>query len=782
MKGKRHTDRGAVPNYGRCGDLETFLSRWRGRGAVRAWDGVFGNGRGNPIVSLRSYVVADWTQGMRATIRVLHSFHSGSMTRRVLSSIIVAALASFASAAQAQSDSTTRARPDSSRASDRDSTRAHPLSGMRVVGRVDDLRGVASTASQGHVGWADLRLRPLLREGELLETVPGVIVTQHSGDGKANQLFVRGFNLDHGTDFQTRLEGMPLNMASHAHGQGYTDLNIIIPEFVDHVDYRLGNYHASIGDFGSAGGAEFRLKDRLDRPFASVGNGAYGFQRIAAGQSVAAGSGSLLLGGELRRYNGPWHVDERLRKYSGIARYTTQHGTSRFSLLGLAYHNTWDASDQIPLRAVADGALDRFAQVDSTLGGTSSRYSLSAEWNRLGSTSIQSLQLFGIRSALDLYSNFTYFLEDEAGGDQFNQREQRTIVGANASHKQQVMALGAEHTVTLGLQHRTDMIDGVGLFRTRARMRTGTIRQDDVVEGSSGVYLEAESRWHPRFRSVVGLRGDVLTFDVMSGLAANSGRRSSGMVSPKLSLAFVPTASSELYVSGGFGFHSNDARGTTITVDPVTGDPASRVDPLVPSRGAEIGLRVSPNATWRSTVALWALELDSELLFVGDGGTTEPTDGSRRSGITFANYYRPIPSLSFDADVSFAKARLRGVAAGEDRIPGALESVVAAGATWTSPSERFTSSLRLRHFGAYPLIEDDHVRARATSLVNASASARIGGVRVQLSVLNLLGTTASDIQYFYASRLAGEPLGGVEDVHFHPVEPRQLRVALVRGL
>ncbi len=704
------------------------------------------------------------------------------MHRSVVAALLVTASAMCAHGIAAQSDSVARARPDSSRASARDSARAHPLEAMRVVGRVDDLRGVASTASQGRVGWADLRVRPLLREGELLETVPGVIVTQHSGDGKANQLFVRGFNLDHGTDFQTRLEGMPLNMASHAHGQGYTDLNILIPEFVDHVDYRLGNYHASIGDFGSAGGAEFRLKERLERPFASVGNGAYGYQRIVAGQSVSAGNGSLLLGGEVRRYNGPWLVDERLRKYSGIARYSAQRGTSRFSLLGLAYHNTWDASDQIPLRAVSDGSLDRFAQVDSTLGGVSTRYSLSADWTRLGGSSVQSLQLFGIRSALDLYSNFTYFLEDASRGDQFNQREHRTILGANATHKQQVVAMGSEHTITLGLQHRTDVIDGVGLFRTRARVRTGTIRQDDVVEGSSGLYLEAESRWHPRFRSVLGLRGDVLTFDVTSGLAANSGQRTAGIVSPKLSLAFVPTASSELYVSGGYGFHSNDARGTTITVDPVTGAPAARVDPLVRSRGAEIGLRLSPRSTWRSTVALWALTLDSELLFVGDGGTTEPTDGSRRSGITFANYYRPIPSLALDADVSFAKARLRGVSAGEDRIPGALERVVAAGATWTSPSERFTSSIRLRHFGAYPLVESDRVRARPTTLANAAASARVGGVRVQLSILNLLGTRASDIQYYYASRLAGEPAAGVEDVHFHPVEPRQLRVALVRGL
>jgi hypothetical protein len=656
------------------------------------------------------------------------------------------------------------------------------LQGISVIGRVDDLRGIASTASQGHVGAADLRLRPLQREGELLETVPGVIVTQHSGDGKSNQLFVRGFNLDHGTDFQTRLEGMPVNMASHAHGQGYTDLNPIIPEFVDFIDYRLGNYHTSIGDFGSAGGAEFQLRRTLDRPFFSFGAGEFGYTRAVGGTSTALGRGSLMLGGEAKLYDGPWRVDQRLRKFSGIARYSAQRGNSRFSLLGLAYDNTWDASDQIPRRVVSSGSLSRYGQVDPTLGGESSRYSLSGQWNRVGASAAQEVQLFAVSSSLDLYSNFTYFLENETVGDQFNQREGRIILGGNASHRQQVTAAGVDHTITLGLQNRSDLIDDIGLHRTRARQRTGTVREDDVTQVSTGLYVEAESRWRSRFRSVVGVRGDLFSFDVRSRLAANSGQRTAGLVSPKLSLAFVPSESSELYVSGGLGFHSNDARGTTIVVDPVTLDPVERVDPLVRSRGGELGLRLSRGTQWRTTLALWALDLDSELLFVGDGGTTEPTDGSRRTGITVANFYRPTTQLTIDTDVSFSRARLREVAPGEDRIPGALENVVAAGVTWSAPSDRGFASLRVRHFGAYPLIEDNRVRATATTLLNAAGGFRVAGVRVQLTVLNLLGSHENDIQYFYASRLAGEPAGGVEDVHFHPVEPRQVRLSLIRGL
>ncbi len=274
----------------------------------------------------------------------------------------------------------------------RDSARTRALQGIKVIGRVDELRGYASTASQGHVGAADLRLRPLMREGELLETVPGLIVTQHSGDGKSNQLFVRGFNLDHGTDFATRLEGMPVNSPTHAHGQGYTDLNFLIPEFVDFVDYKLGNYTATIGDFGSAGGAEFQLLRTVDRPFFSFGAGEFGFTRAVGGTSVPIGRGSLMLGGEAKRFDGPWRINEQLRKYSGIARYSAERGSSRFSVLGLAYHNTWDASDQIPLRAVENGTLNRFGQVDPTLGGETSRYSLSGTWDHLGARSVPGLR------------------------------------------------------------------------------------------------------------------------------------------------------------------------------------------------------------------------------------------------------------------------------------------------------------------------------------------------------------------------------------------------------
>jgi hypothetical protein len=684
--------------------------------------------------------------------------------RWMRSAMLAAALASGATTLHAQTDPPRR-----------DTT---VLDTLRVTGRFDNLIGIAATASQGRVGAMDLRSRPITREGELLETVPGMIVTQHSGEGKANQYFVRGFNLDHGTDFQTRVEGMPVNMPTHGHGQGWTDLNFLVPELVSHLDYRLGVYHAEVGDFGSAGGAEFHLVRKLERPFVTLGAGQNGLARAATGASTRALGGDLLAGGEVRSYDGPWDRPQGIRKLAAMARYSADHGASRFSLLAMAYRNRWDSNDQVPVRAVDGGAIGRLGQVDSTDGGRSERYSLSGSWRRAGARTAEEVQLFGIYSDLDLYSNFTYFLDDPERGDQFNQKDRRFVLGGNAKHTRSTRAFGAEHRLMLGAQTRADLIGGLGLYRTQAQLRHATVREDRVRETGTGIFAEAESRWRPWLRSIVGVRGDGYTFHVDSDRAENSGNRRAGIISPKASLVIAPSTAAELYLSGGFGFHSNDARGTTITIDPATGQRAERVDPLVRSRGAEVGLRMTPVRGLRSTLTVWALELDSELLFVGDAGATEPSATSRRGGVTWANFYRPVPALSLDADISFARARLADVPADESRIPGALEHVFAGGIAW-SPERGPFGALRVRHFGAYPLLEDNSVRADAATLVNAEAGWHLArGLRLEATILNLLNSRASDIQYYYPSRLRGEPAGGVNDVHFHPVEPRQLRASL----
>ncbi len=656
------------------------------------------------------------------------------------------------------------------------------LEPITVTGRLDDLVGRASSASAGYVGFRDLARRPLTRVGELLETVPGMILTQHSGSGKSNQMFVRGFNLDHGTDFATRVEGMPVNIPSHAHGQGYTDLNFLIPELVDNVEYALGNYYADIGDFGSAGGAHIRLRDDLEQPLFIAGAGENGHRRMVTGGSFPVGSaGTLLAGGELQRYDGPWEIPEEVRKLSGFLRFTHTGQGGRLSLLAMAYDNDWQASDQIPLRAVQRGVISRFGQIDESLGGASSRHSLSLTWNRTGARSSQRIEGYGIRYSLDLFSNFTYGLEDPARGDQFRQEDDgRTTWGLLAAHQQLVELSGREHRWTVGTELRVDQAD-LTLSRTRDRAAIGVVRTDLVDQLGAGFHAELESPWTDRFKTTLGIRADLHRFDVVSDRAENTGVADGAIVSPKASLAYTAGEQTELYLAGGMGFHSNDARGTVTTIDPVTNEPTTPVDPLVRSRGAELGVRTNLLEGLRSTASLWTVDLDSELLFVGDAGGTEASGASRRIGLTLANFWRIDPEWSADIDLSLTRARFTDAEERNARIPGALESVLALGLSHEPGSNGVFGTLRVRRFGSYPLVEDGSVRSSAASLMNLRMGYRLGAARVTLAVFNVLDEEHSDIQYFYASRLHGEPTEGVEDLHFHPAVPRAFRMQVSWG-
>lgn len=694
----------------------------------------------------------------------------------VLNACRFALLIAVARSAAAQTGDTTavrRAPTDSARSST-------SLTTIRVTGRADNLAGIAQSASQGRIGRADLRLRPLVREGEILENVPGMILTQHSGDGKANQMFVRGLNLDHGTDFETRIESMPLNMPTHAHGQGYSDLNMLIPELVDHLEYKLGTYYAELGDFGAAGGATLHLARTLATPVVRLEGGAWGFGRTVLAGSTTRGNSTLLLGGEGKHYDGPWDVNERLRKFSGIARWSWRRGRNDLSLLGLSYFSRWNSSDQIPSRAVEGGAISRFGQIDPSLGGRTDRQSLSLSWRRALSNGLLRVDAYGVRYRFNLYSNFTYFLDDPSRGDQIEQVDHRSVVGLDAEYSRVMQVLGVSHALRIGVQGRYDDAT-VSLNRSAQRVATGVVRADDIGQGSGGVWSAVESRWHSRFRTILGVREDAYAFDVASNNAMNSGHRTATISSPKASLIFGPARGTEFYVGGGLGFHSNDARGSTIAVDPVTRDSVGRVDPLVRSRGAEIGVRTSPTSSLRTSASLWLLRLDSELLFVGDAGTTEPQGRSQRSGATVATFWRPDPRLTMDADVSFTRARFVAAPVGERAVPGALEHVIAAGVTWEPSSRGLFSAIRVRHLGGYPLVENNRVRGTPTTLVNANAGYAFSKIRISASVLNLLGSRARDIQYFYASRLRDEPIGGVADVHYHPVEPRQVRLGVSLG-
>src|SRR5262245_164493 len=646
-----------------------------------------------------------------------------------------------------------------------------------VTGRADDLTGIAESASEGRVGQEQLETRPLLRPGEVLEVVPGVIVTQHSGSGKANQYFLRGFNLDHGTDFSSFVDGVPVNFPTHAHGQGYMDLNWLIPELIDYVTFRKGPYYADVGDFSSVGTAAFHLVKTLPEGFAQIGIGQDDYYRVLVAQTPKIGPGHLLYAFEANFYNGPWDHNEHVRKFNGLLKYTLTSGPSTFSLGFTAYSNNWDATDQIPQRAVDQGLISRLGAIDPSDGGRTSRFSLYSEWSYKGDKSLTQANAYLVYYRLHLFSNFTFFLDDPVNGDQFEQSDRRVIVGGNVAQTWSTNWLGTSMDHTLGLQVRHDAIPEVALFQTQDRIRLSTTRNDDVHETSVGFYYQNQTQWFPKVRTVLGLREDVFVFDVNSDIAVNSGHRTDSIFSPKLSLIFGPWASTEVYLNGGFGFHSNDARGTTITVDPKTGNFAPRVDPLVRTKGAEIGVR----STWvpglNSTLAFWYLTLDSELIFVGDAGITEPSRASRRYGVEWTNFYKPLPWLTLDFDLAYSHAEFTEDDPAGNEIPGSIETVIATGARVDLPNGLF-GSLRLRYFGPRPLIEDNSVRSKATTLVNLEAGYKYKNFLAQFDILNLFNSKDHDIDYFYASRLPGEPPEGVNDIHFHPVEPRTVRFYL----
>jgi hypothetical protein len=647
--------------------------------------------------------------------------------------------------------------------------------GASVSGQEDLQPGAASEI---RISSERLNARPVSRVGEALEAVPGLIVTQHSGEGKANQYFLRGFNLDHGTDLAISVDGMPVNMPTHGHGQGYADINFLIPELVQSVNVRKGPYFADQGDFASAGAVGIDYVNNLPKNIAEVTVGSFGYQRGLAASSTAIGQGTLLAAVEANKYKGPWDVPDNVNKLNGVLRYSQGTGTDGFTLSGMAYLNGWNSTDQVARRAIDQGAISRFGSLDPTDGGTSSRFSLSGNWAQSSTYGQTKVSAYVIRSQLTLFNNFTYFLDDPVNGDQFSQIDRRTVYGLNASHAFDVRFAGIETQTRIGLQTRADDIQ-VGLFRTLRRETLSTVREDGVREGNVGLWADTTARWTDWLRTTVGIREDYFAARVISDTPANSGYAHASMTSPKAGIVLGPWYKTEFYGNAGYGLHSNDIRGATITVDPndkVT--PLDRVPLLVRSKGAEIGIRTKAIEGLTSSLAVFVLDFDSELLFVGDAGTTEPSRPSRRVGVEWTNQYKLLPWMTLDFDLAYARARFTDFDVVGNRIPGAPALVASGGVTFGGDTGWF-GALRVRYFGPRPLIEDDSVRSQGSLIFNARAGYKFdNGLRLQLDVLNLFNAQTNQIEYYYLSRLPGEPIGGVADRHVHPAEPLAVRLTL----
>ena len=467
-----------------------------------------------------------------------------------------------------------------------------------------------TAASAMRISGAEVNAVPFSRVGEALEVVPGLIVTQHSGEGKANQYFLRGFNLDHGTDLSITVDGMPVNMPTHGHGQGYADINFMIPELIQSINVRKGPYFADVGDFGSAGALAIDYVNKLPKNIAEITFGSFGYRRALAAGSTAVGAGTLLAAIEGVKYNGPWDVPDNVRKINGVMRYSQGTATDGLTLTAMAYSNVWNSTDQVAQRAIDQGIIGRFGTLDPTDGGVSSRFSLSGNFAHSSEYGQSKLSAYVIRSDLQLYNNFTYFLDNPVNGDQFNQLDRRTLGGFDARHAFDWRLGGLETQTRIGLQSRYDDIH-VGLFKTEQRGWLSTVREDRVQEGNVGIWMDSTTRWTDWLRTTVGIREDVFAGRVLSDLPENSGNAQASITSPKAGIVLGPWYKTEFYGNDGYGLHSNDIRGATITVDPndrVT--PADRVPLLVRSRGGEVGIRTKAIEGLTSSVAVFVLDFD----------------------------------------------------------------------------------------------------------------------------------------------------------------------------
>jgi hypothetical protein len=640
------------------------------------------------------------------------------------------------------------------------------------------LIGLAGAASEGAVTAKQLENRPVQRPGEVLEAVPGLVISQHSGEGKANQYYLRGFNLDHGTDFAVSVAGVPVNLPTHAHGQGWSDVNFLIPELVSGIQFKKGPYYAEEGDFSTAGAANINYVSALERPLLRLTTGGGGFGRVVAAVSPRLGHGHLLAAVESGRNNGPWDTPERSSRLNGVVRFSQGDARQAFAITAMGYGARWTATDQVPQRAVDQGLISRFGTLDASDGGETHRYTISADLQRSGMSHTTKVVGYAIDSGLDLFSNFTYLLNDPLNGDQFEQIDDRRVFGGRASHRRQSRWSGRTLEHNFGVQVRHDEIGGLGLYATRERQRLRAIREDRVRQTSIGMYYQGELEFTDRLRATAGLRDDLYRFGVQSTRPENTGTELAGLLSPKLGVVMTPSGQLELYGNFGYGYHSNDGRGTTISVDPLTGARVDTVTPLVRTRGGEFGLRTILMPGVQTTVAVWGLSLDSELVFVGDAGTTETGRPSRRAGVEWANSYTPRPWLLFDADLSWSSARFTDDDSSGSAVPGAVRQVASFGAS-VSDYHRISAGLRLRFLGPRPLIEDATVASRRLFVANMEIAYQVAPrVRLLADLLNAFDSKDSDVEYYYPSRLMGEPSEGIDNIHTHPVQPRAARIGV----
>ena len=637
---------------------------------------------------------------------------------------------------------------------------------VKIIGHYDNSIGTSDAASQGIVKGSTLDDQAILRPGEALETVPGLVVTQHSGDGKANQYFLRGYNLDHGTDFSTNINGVPANMPTNAHGQGYSDVNYLIPELIDQIHYRKGPYFPSDGDFSSAGSADIRYKNQLDQSIYQLTFGSFGFRRnllagsIQLNQDPKKSKEGLIPDGpvlttalELLENNGPWTTPEGLKKINAFSRLSNGTRLNGWSMDANYYTAGWNSTDQVPLELINSGQLGRFDSMNPTDGGDTGRAIVSGEFHDLDSSGYTKISAFAEHYKLNLWSDFTFYELRPATGDQFNQFESRNILGSKVAKGFYHSLFGLDSLTEIGAQLRQDYIH-VGLLNSQARIPFATVSNDMVSQMQTGLYAQTTTAWTDCSRTIVGLRQDYINMD-LTALAnpLNSGNARDQKTSPKFSWILGPWEKTELFYNYGKGFHSNDARGVIDKWDPTQpGVASSPVPALVGSIGKEVGLRTQYFEGLQSSLAIWKLNSNSEIIYSADSsiGSTTPNGASQRSGIEWNNHYIANNWLFFDADIAWTHAEysiMNDNGSTGNSIPNAVGKVaIFRGAVHDLGS--WAAGVETRYIGAYPLNQDSSLIGPSAIVTNLRLQNKLSNTTtIYIDGLNIFNRQYYDVAY-----------------------------------
>ncbi len=636
---------------------------------------------------------------------------------------------------------------------------APSLKEVRIDGRA---AGVFRNISQ-----LDIQLRPISNSQEVLRIVPGLFIGQHAGGGKSEQIFLRGFDIDHGTDIRINVDGMPVNMVSHAHGQGYADLHFLIPELIARVDFNKGPYFADKGNFTTAGYVDFETRAVLENNFLKLEGGSFHTLRAVAGVNLIRsrnGAGQdLYLAGEGFLSRGYFDSPQGFRRFNGQLKYRLALASHTVLTASVsAFGSRWNASGQIPERAVASGAIGFYGAIDDTEGGNTARYNLSLRSDtRMRNGAVIRNQVFATKYDFTLYSNFTFFREDPINGDQIRQQERRTLLGYNGSYSQSWFIGDLPTTTRAGIQFRTDDVPDIELSRTKDRMlTTEAIRRGAIRETNLGAWVEQKTTVLRRLDLTLGLRADRFVNRYDDALLGQRLQTRSAILSPKLQLEYRLGPRARFYLYNGRGFHSNDTR---VAVR----ERGRKI--LPPAYGTDLGVVLKPVERLLIQSALWHLWLDQEFVYVGDEGIVEPGGRTRRMGIDLSVRYELVPKLFLDVDASLADPRALDVPKAERFLPLAPRFTSTGGLTYRN-EYGWSGSWRYRFMGNRPATEDRSLVAKGYVISEHALTFSARRFSAGNTIQNLFNSKWKETQFATESRLAQEPVA-IEEIHFTPGVP-----------